>query len=133
MKRTFSVVALSALTAVGTSYTNDTLKQLKKDVLAGAKLGAGAAVVFTGGRMAAQAAANNINSSAPKVAQALQVAQVPLGAVILVQNSDKVAEIAKSKESSLQSQAVQLISTIAAYFGTDIAIKEIVTLIGLKS
>ena len=130
MKRTLSAVTLSALIMVGTSCAHDTLKQLKKDVFAGAKLGAGAAVVFSGGRMVTQAAANKINQSAPTAAQALQVAQVPLCAVILAQHSDKVAEIVPSKESSLQSQAVQLISIIAAYFGTNLVIKQIAVLAG---
>ncbi len=124
MKRTFSVVALSALTMLSTSCAHDTLKQLKKDVVAGAKLGAGTAVIFTGGGMVAKAASNKLTPIAPGVASAITTAQIPVSAIVLVTKNGEAAE--KIKDSSLQSQAVQVLSTIATYVGTDLAIKQIV-------
>lgn len=109
-----SVVALTSLMIVNTGCANDLLKQTRKDIWTGVKIGGSSALLVSGGTLVAKNVTKKMDPTCPLVA-VIQNAPVPLATLLVVKNVDKIVNPEENKKTNLQSQAIQTVATLATY------------------
>lgn len=119
----FSVVAVASLMIVTTGCAYDSLTQVGNDIMAGAKIGCGSALVVAGGTFVANTATKNINFP-HHVAGTINSAPVPAAVLVALANTD----ILSTKESNWSSFTVKTLATFVTYYVTQCVLKE-----GVKS
>ena len=122
-RTSFPVVMLVSLMSVNTGYAYDSLTQVGDDIMAGAKIGCGSALVVAVGTFAANKATKNVNFPY-HVAGVINSAPVPAVVLVALANTDKLS----TKESSWSSFTVKSLATFVTYYVTQCVLQE-----GVKS